>query len=115
MREVFGADTIDDVRTAVDALVGQWEVELAAAGGLTGISEKGAITFAEHLVTRSGELKAFSRHRLLAEICGDLIGPDVNLCWDQAVYKCPEKPRRFPWHQDNGYTFVEPQSNRSSA
>ncbi len=27
----------------------------------------------------------------------------------QAVYKKPEKPRRFPWHQDNGYTFVEPQ------
>ena len=29
--------------------------------------------------------------------------------WDQAVYKKPEKPRRFPWHQDNGYAFVEPQ------
>ena len=29
--------------------------------------------------------------------------------WDQAVYKKPEKPRRFPWHQDNGYTFIEPQ------
>jgi ectoine hydroxylase-related dioxygenase (phytanoyl-CoA dioxygenase family) len=25
------------------------------------------------------------------------------------VYKKPEKPRRFPWHQDNGYAFVEPQ------
>jgi phytanoyl-CoA hydroxylase len=25
------------------------------------------------------------------------------------VYKKPEKPRRFPWHQDNGYTYVEPQ------
>jgi ectoine hydroxylase-related dioxygenase (phytanoyl-CoA dioxygenase family) len=43
-------------------------------------------------------------------ICADLIGPDVRLYWDQAVYKKPEKPRRFPWHQDNGYTFVEPQA-----
>ncbi len=25
------------------------------------------------------------------------------------MYKKPEKPRRFPWHQDNGYTFIEPQ------
>ena len=25
------------------------------------------------------------------------------------MYKKPEKPRRFPWHQDNGYTYVEPQ------
>src|SRR5690606_18729491 len=33
----------------------------------------------------------------------------VDLYWDQAVYKKPEKPRRFPWHQDNGYTYVEPQ------
>ncbi len=37
------------------------------------------------------------------------MGPDVNLYWDQAVYKKPEKPRRFPWHQDNGYAYVEPQ------
>jgi ectoine hydroxylase-related dioxygenase (phytanoyl-CoA dioxygenase family) len=25
------------------------------------------------------------------------------------VYKKPDKPRRFPWHQDTGYTYVEPQ------
>ena len=43
-------------------------------------------------------------------MCADLIGPDVRLYWDQAVYKKTEKPRRFPWHQDNGYTFVEPQA-----
>jgi len=46
---------------------------------------------------------------LFQELTHDLIGPDVRLYWDQAVYKKPEKPRRFPWHQDNGYTFVEPQ------
>jgi ectoine hydroxylase-related dioxygenase (phytanoyl-CoA dioxygenase family) len=45
----------------------------------------------------------------LVDLCADLIGPDVNLYWDQAVYKKPDKPRRFPWHQDNGYTFIEPQ------
>jgi phytanoyl-CoA hydroxylase len=33
----------------------------------------------------------------------------VRLYWDQAVYKKTEKPRRVPWHQDNGYTYVEPQ------
>ena len=48
-------------------------------------------------------------HPTIAGICADLVGPDVNLYWDQAVYKKPEKPRRFPWHQDNGYAFVEPQ------
>ena len=33
----------------------------------------------------------------------------MRLYWDQAVYKKTEKPRRVPWHQDNGYTYVEPQ------
>jgi len=26
------------------------------------------------------------------------------------VYKKPEKPQPFPFHQDNGYTYVEPQA-----
>jgi hypothetical protein len=36
-------------------------------------------------------------------------GPDVRLYWDQAVYKKPRTEAPFPWHQDKGYTFVEPQ------
>jgi ectoine hydroxylase-related dioxygenase (phytanoyl-CoA dioxygenase family) len=46
---------------------------------------------------------------VFVDLCADLVGRDVNMYWDQAVYKKPEKPRRFPWHQDNGYTFIEPQ------
>jgi ectoine hydroxylase-related dioxygenase (phytanoyl-CoA dioxygenase family) len=74
-----------------------------------GIAEKGAITFSTHLVARSEVLRALTRHPTIVGVCADLIGPDVNLYWDQAVYKKPEKPRRFPWHQDNGYAYVEPQ------
>ena len=46
---------------------------------------------------------------MLADVCADLIGPDVRLYWDQAVYKKPGTESPFPWHQDNGYAFVEPQ------
>jgi phytanoyl-CoA hydroxylase len=73
------------------------------------ISESGALTFSPHLVARSSRLRELSVHPRFVGVCADLIGPDVRLYWDQAVYKKPEKPRRFPWHQDNGYTFVEPQ------
>jgi phytanoyl-CoA hydroxylase len=73
------------------------------------IAESGAITFTVHLVTRSPLLARLSQHPSIVSLCTDLIGPDVNLYWDQAVYKKPEKPRRFPWHQDNSYAFVEPQ------
>ncbi|MCU1352682.1 MAG: hypothetical protein JWM05_1891 [Acidimicrobiales bacterium] len=60
-------------------------------------------------MTRSDVARSFAASPVFADLCADLIGPDVNLYWDQAVYKKPEKPRRFPWHQDNGYTYVEPQ------
>jgi phytanoyl-CoA hydroxylase len=78
-------------------------------GGRIAIAEAGAITFTTHLVRKSSVLRNLSHHPAIAGICADLVGPDVNLYWDQAVYKKPEKPRRFPWHQDNGYAFVEPQ------
>ena len=74
------------------------------------ISEAGAITFTTHLVTRSPWLRDLSRSPLFTDLCRDLIGPDVRLYWDQAVYKRPEKPRPFPWHQDNGYVYLEPQA-----
>ncbi|MGH9206138.1 MAG: phytanoyl-CoA dioxygenase family protein [Acidimicrobiales bacterium] len=69
----------------------------------------GAITFTTHLVCRSALLRGLVASAPLVDIAADLCGPAVRLYWDQAVYKKPEKPRRFPWHQDNGYAFVEPQ------
>jgi ectoine hydroxylase-related dioxygenase (phytanoyl-CoA dioxygenase family) len=96
-------DEIDGYEAEVDRFL------RSTADGRVAIAETGAITFSTHLVTRSERLRRLSRHPAIVAICGDLVGPDVNLYWDQAVYKKPEKPRRFPWHQDNGYTFIEPQ------
>jgi ectoine hydroxylase-related dioxygenase (phytanoyl-CoA dioxygenase family) len=73
------------------------------------IAEADAITFTIHLAAKSDRLRALATHPNFVGLCADLIGPDARLYWDQAVYKKPEKPRRFPWHQDNGYTFIEPQ------
>ncbi len=73
------------------------------------ISENGAITFAGQLVRQKPEIRPFVRNEKILGICLDLIGPNVRMYHDQAVYKMTEKPRRFPWHQDNGYLFVEPQ------
>lgn len=73
------------------------------------IAESGAITFSPHAVVQSPAARTVSAHPAIAGVCRDLIGPTVRLYWDQLVYKKPEKPRPFPWHQDNGYTFVEPQ------
>ena len=108
--EVFGDDELDSLIEAIDRNEAATDDFLRTLdGGRVSIAETGAITFTIHLVEREPIAAAFARHPVFADLCHDLIGPDVRLYWDQAVYKKPEKPRRFPWHQDNGYTFVEPQ------
>ncbi len=74
------------------------------------IAEADGISFTTHLVKRSQFLRDLSAAPIFADLCHDLIGPDVRLYNDQAVYKKPEYPKQFPWHQDNGYNFVEPQA-----
>lgn len=107
---LFSADEIERVTAEIDPIERQTDEFLRSRDdGRLLIMETGAITFCTHLVQRSALLKAFAAHPVFTSLCADLIGPDANLYWDQAVYKKPEKPRRFPWHQDNGYTFVEPQ------
>ena len=79
-------------------------------GGKFFISRAEEITFTTHLVTQSDELKDFSKHEVFRKLCKDLVGDNVRLYWDQAVYKKPGTVDEFPWHQDNGYNFVEPQA-----
>jgi ectoine hydroxylase-related dioxygenase (phytanoyl-CoA dioxygenase family) len=108
--DVFTADAVAEIVEETDRFEAGVEAFLRGEDGERfSIAEAGAITFATHLVTRSPRLAAFARDPFFVGACADLVGPDVNLYWDQAVYKKPEKPRRFPWHQDNGYAYVEPQ------
>jgi ectoine hydroxylase-related dioxygenase (phytanoyl-CoA dioxygenase family) len=108
--DLVPAPVLAEITAEIDAIEAEVEQALRAnEGGRVTISEAGAITFSVHLVERSSVLRSLVADPALADIAADLIGPDVRLYWDQAVYKKPEKPRRFPWHQDNGYAFVEPQ------
>jgi ectoine hydroxylase-related dioxygenase (phytanoyl-CoA dioxygenase family) len=106
----FTADEIDAVVQAIDPLEAQAQEQLEQLSeGSVGIARAGEITFSPHLVTRSPILKAFARHPLLVQLVTDLVGARPRLYWDQLVYKKPGTRDEFPWHQDNGYTFVEPQ------
>jgi ectoine hydroxylase-related dioxygenase (phytanoyl-CoA dioxygenase family) len=108
--DVVDAETLAGVRTELDELEAKVDRYLAKMDDeRINIAERGAITFTLHAVLRSEAARGFTHHPTLVGLTGDLVGPDVNLYWDQAVYKKPEKPRRFPWHQDNGYTFCRPQ------
>jgi phytanoyl-CoA hydroxylase len=108
--DLVPADLLAEVTAEIDRFDEQTEAYLRTRdSGRLSIAEAGAITFSVHLVRDSAVLRGLVAHPAMVGVAGDLIGPDVRLYWDQAVYKKPEKPRRFPWHQDNGYAYVEPQ------
>jgi ectoine hydroxylase-related dioxygenase (phytanoyl-CoA dioxygenase family) len=108
-------DALDDAtRSAVVDEIDPFERELEDAlrqveGGRVFIARADEITFTTHLVARSPLLRRFVAGQPMLDLCADLVGPDVRLYWDQAVYKKPATAASFPWHQDNGYAFVEPQ------
>ena len=106
---VFTPEEVARVTHAIDPIERKGEEWLRGKGGKVMISEADVITFTTHLVTRSDTLRAFAAHPKVKDICHDLIGGDVRLYWDQSVYKKTGKEQEFPWHQDNGYTFIEPQ------
>lgn len=105
----FDSDTVADLIEAIDPLEAEMTELLHQLGGSAFIARADEITFTTHLVTRSEVASDFVRSAVFCDLTSDLIGPDVRLYWDQAVYKKPGTEDPFPWHQDNGYTFIEPQ------
>ena len=110
LEDALGRAEVDALIGAIDPFEDRGEEALRAMeGGRFFIARADEITFTTHLVVPSPVLRDFTASALLADVCADLIGPDVRLYWDQAVYKKPGTESPFPWHQDNGYAFVEPQ------
>jgi ectoine hydroxylase-related dioxygenase (phytanoyl-CoA dioxygenase family) len=106
----FSEATLDALVAEIDPVEHQQEEELRKLeDGRFFIARADEITFTTHLVRQSEVLRNFARSPLLSDLCADLIGPDVRLYWDQAVYKKPDTNAVFPWHQDNGYAFLLPQ------
>jgi ectoine hydroxylase-related dioxygenase (phytanoyl-CoA dioxygenase family) len=50
----------------------------------------------------------FCRHEIFLQICRELIGPDADLYYNQAVMKPPGKGKHFAWHQDSYYLITDP-------
>jgi ectoine hydroxylase-related dioxygenase (phytanoyl-CoA dioxygenase family) len=110
LEDAFDAETLERVLAEIDPLEAKTEAFLRTReDGRLFIARAGEITFTPHLVTRSRVLRDFCSGPVFRDLCHDLIGPDVRLYWDQSVYKKPGTVDEFPWHQDNGYTYVEPQ------
>jgi len=111
LEDALDADAVAAVRAEIDPIEAAVEDEIreATEDGRAFIYRAGEITFTTHLVARSAVLRDLVSSAPLRDVAVDLLGPDVRLYWDQAVYKKPGTESPFPWHQDNGYTFVRPQ------
>jgi ectoine hydroxylase-related dioxygenase (phytanoyl-CoA dioxygenase family) len=110
LEDVFDADTVGSLIAEIDPLETEVETFLRTRrDGRLFIARADEITFTTNLVLRSSLLRAFCGGAFFRDLAHDLVGPDVRLYWDQAVYKKPGTEAPFPWHQDNGYTYLEPQ------
>lgn len=108
--DLFTGEEIDAVRPHIDGFADAHEAQLRQLkDGTNNISRANEISFTAHLAEQDPALMNFVTDPRLLRIATDVLGPDVSLYWDQSVYKKPEAARDFPWHQDNGYTPVEPQ------
>jgi phytanoyl-CoA hydroxylase len=84
------------------------EEMLRASGGESGISRAGEILFSDHIAEQNEAVLAFTKHQKMVDLTTQLLGPDIDLYWNQTVYKNPENEKEFPWHQDDAYTPVAP-------
>jgi ectoine hydroxylase-related dioxygenase (phytanoyl-CoA dioxygenase family) len=111
LEDVVDAETL----AALDAALARGdqraqEFLAGAPDGRFGVAGLDTQVIAPHAVTRSRVARELAAHEAIAGIARDLIGPDVRMYWDQSVYKQPNGAEPVLWHQDNGYTYVEPQA-----
>jgi ectoine hydroxylase-related dioxygenase (phytanoyl-CoA dioxygenase family) len=110
LEDALAPDLVERLIAEIDPFEAEMEAIVREAdGGQVFIAKADRLTFTVHLTQRSPELRRFAGSQLFADLCADLMGPDVRFYWDQAVYKKPSPDATFPWHQDNGYAFIEPQ------
>jgi len=110
MEDAFEPGLVDSLLAELDPLEAEFEKFLREKlGGKAFIARADEITFNAHVILRSPLARSFTHDPVFCGLAHDLLGADVRLYWDQTVYKKPGAPERFPWHQDNGYTYVEPQ------
>ncbi len=66
------------------------------------------VAFLQKVAERDDFVRDFARHPALVEAAIALLGPDVDLYFNQHVVKNPGPQEAFSWHQDDAYGPVEP-------
>lgn len=98
---IFDDDELAAMGAAYDAILAH-SLRLGEEG-------KGKFAYSPLLHIQNPVLCGFATSPKLVAPMIELLGPGVRLYWDQAVSKPPGATSDVPWHQDNGYTLVEPE------
>lgn len=104
---LFSTEDMADLAAAVEAYEKRMNEGLKEHGDF-GISRANEITFNDHLAERDPLVREFCMRDEWVDVCTAFLGPDVDLYWNQTVFKHPEADKIFPWHQDDAYTPVTP-------
>lgn len=108
LEDVFTADEMAALAETIDGYQLQHVQRLRAKGETSGISRADEITFTIKLAEQDEAIRAFVTRPEFVAISTQLLGPDIDLYWNQSVFKQPEGKQEFPWHQDDGYAAVTP-------
>jgi phytanoyl-CoA hydroxylase len=108
LSNVFTRAEMADLGKSIDAYHRRTLAWVRDHGEESGISRPDEITFTCHLAEQDPKVRAFCLRPELVALTTELVGADVDLYWNQSVFKEPEAKREFPWHQDDGYTPVTP-------
>jgi phytanoyl-CoA hydroxylase len=108
LENAFTQAEMAELAEHIEAHQRRHEEALRERGGIQGISRAEEITFTCHLAENDDAIRAFVTRPEFVAITTQLLGPDIDLYWNQSVFKMPEGELEFPWHQDDGYTQVVP-------
>src|SRR5579859_6816617 len=108
LEDVFTRAEMDELTEHIETHQQRHEESIREKGGTEGISRVGEIAFTAFLAEQNAAIRAFCERPEFVAITTQLLGPDVDLYWNQSVFKGPEGEKEFPWHQDDGYTPVTP-------
>ncbi len=108
LENVFTPAEMDELAVWIEDHQRRHEESIKAQGGTQGISRAEEITFTSHLAESDDNIRTFVTRPEFVAITTPFLGHDVDLYWNQSVFKMPEGEKQFPWHQDDGYTRVVP-------
>lgn len=107
--DLFSTEEMNNLMVHIDPFVEEHEVRLRAQSeGSKSISRVGEISFTAFLAEHDPAIMRFVAQKKFVDLASDLLQADIELYWNQAVYKRPGTPREFPWHQDDGYKLTDP-------